>query len=103
MIAYIIIIVTFILLGILSFLKQIREGLLASLIGAGATALIGIVHFIITRVGSFFGKYAITMLDFFSWILFIAIAIILFVVLCFVIKLNNGGKGKKGSNKKFKK
>ncbi|WP_055070734.1 hypothetical protein [Clostridium massiliamazoniense] len=86
---YVVLIITFILLGILSLFKGIKEGLIASVIGGVATVSIGFIHFIISKVNIFFGKYNITMKDFFTWLLTIALGMLIFVVLSFIIKINS--------------
>lgn len=101
MITYIILIVTFALLGILSLLKGVKEGIIASGVAVVITAVIGLIHFIVSKVNGFFGKYQITMMDFFTWLFIIALGIIVFVALSFVIKLN-GNKTSKISNKNKK-
>lgn len=101
MITYIILIVTFALLGILSLLKGVKEGIIASGVAVVITAVIGLIHFIVSKVNGFLGKYQITMMDFFTWLFIIALGIIVFVTLSFIIKLN-GNKHAKISSKSKK-
>ncbi len=86
---YIVLIITFILLGILSIFKGIKEGLIASAICGITTGIIGIIHFAINKINVLFGRYDLTIKDFFVWLLTIALGMLIFVVLSFVIKVNS--------------
>ncbi|MGL4740171.1 MAG: hypothetical protein ACRC41_05115 [Sarcina sp.] len=83
---YIIICMTLIILGILCFIKNIKEGVVAAIGGNIALGGIFIIHYIYYITTGFFDKSGLTFKDIISYIVCIAITIIAFLLIIFLVK-----------------
>ncbi|MGL4761899.1 MAG: hypothetical protein ACRC6T_11765 [Sarcina sp.] len=83
---YLIIALTLVILGIVSFIKQIKEGVLASIVGGAGCAVIFIVHYICNATSNFFESTGITMKDILTYIICIAVTSLAFIAIIFLIK-----------------
>lgn len=83
---YLIIIITFIILGIVSFVKRIKEGILASSIGSGICIAVFVVHYVYHIINTFFADTGITLKDIFMYIIYIALTCLTFVAIVLLIK-----------------
>lgn len=83
---YIIICITLIILGIICFIKNIKEGIIAAIGGNVTLGGIFIIHYIYYITTGFFDKSGITFKDIISYLVCIAITIIAFLLIIFLIK-----------------
>ncbi|WP_297521597.1 hypothetical protein [uncultured Clostridium sp.] len=83
---YLIIGITLLILGVLSFVKQIKEGMFAAVIGGGICIVVFIIHYIYNLTSNFFETTGITMKDIFTYIICIAVTCIAFVIIIALIK-----------------
>ncbi|MGL5576999.1 MAG: hypothetical protein ACRDCW_15780, partial [Sarcina sp.] len=77
---------TFLILSILSFIKKIKEGVLASSIGGGVCISIFIIHYIYHIINTFFANTGITLKDIFMYIIYIALTCLAFIIIILLIK-----------------
>ncbi|MGL5821840.1 MAG: hypothetical protein ACRCYE_09455 [Sarcina sp.] len=83
---YIIICITLIILGIICFVKNIKEGVLAAIGGNIALGVIFVVHYIYYITNNFFNKNGLTIKDVISYIVCIAVTIIKILLIIFLVK-----------------
>lgn len=83
---YIIIGITLAALGILCFIKNIKEGVIASCAGGIICIIVFIIHYIYYITNNFFESTGISIKDIFSYILCIAITCLVFIGIILVIK-----------------
>ncbi|MGL4991419.1 MAG: hypothetical protein ACRC57_09735 [Sarcina sp.] len=83
---YLIIAITILILGILCFLKNIKEGFIAACVGGGVVAIIFIIHYIYFVVTTFFKKTGIGVKDIFTYLLCIALTCLGFLTIIAIMK-----------------
>ena len=83
---YLIVLITFLILGIISFLKQTKEGILAASIGGGICSISFIIHYLYYFFNKFLKDTGLTLKDIFMYIIYIAITCIVFLAIVMLIK-----------------